>query len=284
MAGINFLEKEMSLKSFRFLLPIAGALAFCRPTLAHDTWVQTNVNVVRTGDATHVELMLGNHGNDHRDFKLAGKTDVEAATLEVVGPDGNRYDLKPNLVDNGYAPAEGYWSARFTAAKPGLYLVSKTQDKVVSYAPTRSIKSAKTFFVVSPSLDRVASDSTGFDKPLGHVLEIVPTAHPVTPMGPGTPIAVQVLFKGRPLADTRVSFIPRGETLREGFDERFERRTDAEGAARFTPKEGNYYLVVVHHVEPEAKGPNYTSTKYSATLTVLVPQICPCCEGADDGA
>jgi len=274
----------MNLKLSQLVCALVAGLALCGPALAHDTWVQTHTNVVRTGDTAHVELMLGNHGNDHRDFKLAGKADVEAATLEIVAPDGNRYDLKPNLVDNGYAPAEGFWSARFTGAKPGLYLVAHTLDKVVSYAPTRSIKSAKTYFVVSPSLDRVASDSTGFDKPLGHALEIVPIAHPVTPMGPGTPIAVQVLFKGRPLPDARVSFIPRGETLREGFDERFERKTDAEGAARFTPKEGNYYLVVAHHRDPDAKGPNYESTKYSATLTVLVPQVCPCCEGPDDGA
>jgi uncharacterized GH25 family protein len=40
---------------------------------AHDTWVQTNTNLVRTGDAVHIDLMLGNHGNDHRDFKLASK-------------------------------------------------------------------------------------------------------------------------------------------------------------------------------------------------------------------
>lgn len=48
------------------------------------------------------------------------------------------------------------------------------------------------------------------------------------------------------------------------------------GRASFTPTEGNYYLVVAHHKEPEA-GKGYDSTKYSATLTVLVPQICPCC-------
>ena len=29
---------------------------------AHDTWVQTNTNVIRVGDSVHVDLMLGNHG------------------------------------------------------------------------------------------------------------------------------------------------------------------------------------------------------------------------------
>ena len=42
---------------------------------AHDTWVQTNTPLIRVGDAVHIDLMLGNHGNDHRDFKLASKVD-----------------------------------------------------------------------------------------------------------------------------------------------------------------------------------------------------------------
>lgn len=244
---------------------------------AHDTWVQTNTNVVRVGDNIHIDLMLGNHGNDHRDFKLASKIDLAGCTLEVIAPDGKHYDLKERLADVGYTPKEGFWTTRFSGAQPGLYLVAHTSDKVVSYAPTRSIKSAKTYFVASKSLDNVSKENPGFAKPLGHAFELVPETNPVTPMGPETPIKVQLLFKGKPLAGARVSFIPRGETLTEDFDKRYERQTDEKGRASFTPKEGNYYLVVAHREEPAESGKDYKSTKYSATLTVLVPQICPCC-------
>jgi uncharacterized GH25 family protein len=244
---------------------------------AHDTWVQTNTNVVRPSDNVHIDLMLGNHGNNHRDFKLASKIDLEGCTLVVLAPDGKRYDLKDRLADVGYTPKEGYWTTRFAGAHPGLYLVAHTSDKVVNYAPTRSVKSAKTFFLVSKSLDNVQRDNPGFDKPLGHALELVPEANPVTPMGPDTPIKVRLLYKGKPLAGAQVSFIPRGATLTEGFDPRYERKTDAEGRASFTPAEGNYYLVVAHHLEPTEGGKGHTSTKYSATLTILVPQVCPCC-------
>jgi uncharacterized GH25 family protein len=96
-------------------------------------------------------------------------------------------------------------------------------------------------------------------------------------MGPGTPIRVRLLYKGKPLANARVSFIPRGEALKEGFDKRYERLTDEQGRASLTPNSGNYYLIVAHHEEPKEAGSNYTSTKYSATLTVLVPEVCPCC-------
>jgi uncharacterized GH25 family protein len=260
-----------NLFALALLAVVAGAAG------AHDTWVQTNTNVVRVGDTVHVDLMLGNHGNDHRDFKLAGKVDPAQNTLEVWAPDGKRYDLKDRLADVGYTPKEGFWSAPFTPAQPGLYLVAARSDHVVSYAPKRSVKSAKTCFVVSKSLDNVPQKNPGFDRVLGHALELVPQTNPVTPMGPGMPIKVQLLYKGKPLAGAQVSFIPRGEALTEGFDKRYERITDAEGRASFPPTLANYYLVVAHREEPQEAGKGYTSTKYSATLTVLVPQICPCC-------
>jgi uncharacterized GH25 family protein len=257
--------------SFTVLLAMAGAGG------AHDTWIQTNTSVVRVGDNIHIDLMLGNHGNDHRDFKLASKVDPAGGTLEVLAPDGKRYNVKDRLADLGYTPKEGYWTTRFTGAQPGLYMIAHTSDHVVSYAPKRSVKSAKTCFVLSRSLDNVPQKNPGFDRPLGHVLELVPETNPVTPMGPGTPIKILLLYKGKPFANARVSFIPRGAALAEDFDKRFERMTDDKGRASFIPTEANYYLVVAHWEEPKEAGKDYSSTKYSATLTVFVPQICPCC-------
>ncbi len=250
---------------------------------AHDTWVETNVNLIRAGDVVHVDLMLGNHGNEHRDFKLAGKLSLSNATLEVIDPDGHRYDLKNRLIDTGYTPQEGYWTAPFEATAPGLYMVAHQFDQVMTYAPERAIKSAKTFFVVSPSLDRVSFDNPGFDKPLGHDLELVPVVNPVTPMGPGSPITVRLLYEGKPLAGERVAFIPRGATLSPGVDERYERTTDANGEASFEPNEANTYLIVAHKTEPTKSGKlgdlPFEFTKYGATLTIYVPRLCPCCGG-----
>src|SRR5262245_26694251 len=53
---------------------------------AHDTWVQTNTNVAKTGNGVYVDLMLGNHGNDHRDFKLASKASLTNATFKIHAP------------------------------------------------------------------------------------------------------------------------------------------------------------------------------------------------------
>jgi uncharacterized GH25 family protein len=261
---------------FRGIL-LTTLLAAAPAALAHDRWLQTNTNVARVGGAVQIDLMLGNHGNNHRDFKLAGKVDPAGVSLEVIAPDGKRYDIKDRLADTGYTPKEGFWSTRFVGDKPGLYMAACVSDHVVSYAPKRSVQSAKACFVLSPSLDKVSQDNPGFDQPPGHALELVPVANPVTPMGPGQAIKVRLLFKGQPMRDGVVSFIPRGENLTEDFDSRYERKTDSEGRASFTPKEGNYYLVVAHLEDSEARGEGYDSTKYSATLCVYVPQICPCC-------
>jgi len=46
-----------------------------------------------------------------------------------------------------------------------------------------------------------------------------------------------IKLKGKPLAGERVSFIPRGATLKPGMDERYERATDEKGEASFEPTE-----------------------------------------------
>jgi uncharacterized GH25 family protein len=265
---------DMKLNTLLGVLVVAGMTAV---GLAHDSWVQTNTNIVRIGDRVHVDLMLGNHGNDHRDFKVAGKVSLEKATWEVIDPDGKKYDLKSDAVDEGYAPKEGYWTSGFTPAKAGIYTVAETSDQVVSYAPERSIHSAKTFFLATKSLDKPDVMVTGYDRVLGHPLELVPTSNPVAPMGPGQSIDVKLLFKGKPAAGVKVSFIPRGVTLKEGFDERYERKTNEKGEASFEVKDANYYLVAAHILADKESGKGYESTKYSATLCVYVPAICPCC-------
>ena len=109
--------------------------------------------------------------------------------------------IKGDLRDVGLSEKEGYWTAPVRTDAPGLYTVVQTSDKVVSYAPKRSIKSGKTFFVASKSLDKVSEDNPGFDRVYGHPLELVPVTNPVTPMGPGQKLSVKLLYKGQPLKD-----------------------------------------------------------------------------------
>jgi uncharacterized GH25 family protein len=251
--------------------------AFVEVVAAHDIWLETNTALVRVGDRVDIDFKLGNHGNEHRDFKLASKTAPDGLALEVIGPGGKKYDLRPVLVDLGYTPKEGYWSAPFVAAEPGHYLALSTSDKIVNHGKAlRSIRSAKAWWLADKSLDKPAAKWEA--RPLNLPFELVLLTDPVLFAGPGRRIEVQLLRAGKPVADQVVSFIPRGVELSADFDSTYERRTDKQGKASFTPKEGNTYLIVSHLLADEETSLTYQGTKYTATLTIRVPQICPCCD------
>ncbi len=243
---------------------------------AHDTWVQVSARLVRPGDVAHVGLFLGNHGNDHRDFKIAGKVgSLDGIRLEVIGPDGRETDLVPDMVDLGFAPREGFWSGRFVPAAEGLHCIAHHRQGIRHGA--LGLKGGKTYFLASESLDAPAKPAGTLPGPLGHPLELVLESHPVLGCGPGRPIAVQLLFKGKPLADQVVSFVPRSATLAAGFDATHERKTDAQGRCSYAPREGDVLLIVAHLVKSDEAGEGYDTTAYSATLVIDVPQRCPCC-------
>ena len=252
------------------LLVVAILTLAARSASAHDTWVETNTSLVRQGDLVHVDLRLGNHGNEHRDFKLASKITLAPCEIMVLPPSGTPFDLKSSLEDIGFAPKEGYWSGAYITHEQGLHTVVHNLDTL--HGTTRAVKSAKAFFVSSPKLDVVPVATAGFDKVYGNTLELIPLVDPVTAMAPGKPIEVQLVFEGKPLKETRVSFIPRGAELKEGFDETFERRTNAKGKASYTPKEGNLILIVAHH-PVNSKGEGYDKMHYSATMTIAVPHV-----------
>jgi uncharacterized GH25 family protein len=263
------------------MLAALFVLAVTSSAHAHDTWLQVSSRLVRPDDVVHVDVLLGNHGNEHRDFKIAGKLgSLEGVKIEMIGPDGRTTDLASDMVDLGYAPKEGFWSARFVPATAGLHCAALYREGVRHGA--MGFKGAKAYFLASESLDAPAQQDgkipQSLARPFGHPLELVLESHPVVGCGPGKPIVVQLLFKGRPLADQVVSFIPRGTTLAEGFDPGYERKTDAEGRCSFVPKEGNLVLVVTHLVSPDEKGEGYEKANYAATLVLDVPQRCSCCE------
>lgn len=262
----------------RVLTAVALVSAVPQPlAVAHDTWLQASPRLVQPDDVVHVGLFLGNHGNHHRDFKIASKVgSLDEVQVEVVGPDGRKTDLRSDMADLGYAPKEGFWSGRFVPAAEGLHCVGHFRQGVRHGA--MGFKGGKTFFLASESLDKPGTLGAALPGPLGHPLELVLESHPVLGCGPGKPIAVRLLFKGKPLADQVVSFIPRGATLAEGYDPEYERTTDGGGRCNYTPKEGNLLLVVTHLVKPEEKGEGYDKTAYAATLVIDVPQRCPCCE------
>lgn len=237
--------------------------------LAHDTWIQTGASYARTNDVVHVDLMLGNHGNGHRDYKISSKISLPPWTLEVIDPQGNRSDIKTTVVDAGYGPKEGHWSARFLTGQSGLYQVIHSLDTL--HGTTRALKTSKAYVLAADTFDGKLNVERkqlfSFDKNLELVL-----LTPLTSVQAGKEIEVQIKHHGKAITDQLVSFIPRGVALAEGFDEKYERKSDDQGVVRFTLEEANHLLVVAHRAADDESGTGFVKTHYSATLALPVPK------------
>jgi uncharacterized GH25 family protein len=245
-------------------------VAVSSPAEAHDTWVQSGALVTRHQDVVHVDLMLGNHGNNHRDFKIASKITLAPCTLLAIEPNGNRIDLKPRIVDNGSAEKEGYWTTKLIAEQKGTYQVVHTLDTL--HGKTRAIKTAKTFFISANCFTAVGGDDEQVLTPINKDLELV-LHTPLAALSANQPFRLQVLWNGKPLGKASVAFIPRGAKLAEDRDPLFERTSDSEGFVSYTPTEGNLLLAVVHHLAPTESGEGFDKTSYGATMVLPIPQM-----------
>src|SRR5690606_3870145 len=115
-----------------------------------------------------------------------------------------------------------------------------------------------------------AADERWFAKAYGYPLEMVPLADPVR-LETGDTFRLRLLYKGKPLANTVVSCIPRGVLLKGELDRAHEARTDANGDVAFTLKRPNFYPVVARQTAPEETGEGYSDgTSYAATMTLQV--------------
>jgi uncharacterized GH25 family protein len=237
---------------------------------AHDTWVQSGPLVIRYQDVVYIDLMLGNHGNNHRDFKLASKISLEPCTLELIQPDGSKLDLKSSVTDMGSAPKEGFWSSRFVTRQQGVHQVIHTLDTL--HGTTRAIKTGKTFFIASSCFGSVPTTGADRIQPLNKGLELVVDGA-IETIAANRDLRLRVLWNGKPLPNVDVAFIPRGATLTEGRDSNYERTSDANGFVTYQPAEGNFLLAVAHHIASDEKGEGYDKTHYGATLVLPVPQV-----------
>lgn len=241
----------------------------CNSSSGHDTWVETGSNRVRSGEYVYIDLRLGNHGNNHRDFKLASKVTLAPCSLSVQDPHGLTHDLKSRIVDLGNAEKEGYWTSRFVPETPGVYHVLH-QLKLLK-GRMNVIKNSRTFFYAdaSGSADTVAK-SSDLAMPSSDQLDLL-LETPFESLEAGKAVVFKLYFKGKPLAGARLSVIPRGITLTEEMDPSYEFLSEPNGTVHFVPNEGNLYLAVVHHVADDETGEGYDRTHYGSTMVLAIP-------------
>jgi Domain of unknown function (DUF4198) len=227
---------------------VAALLALATPVEAHDGWLEAHPILVERGQPVSLFLMYGNHGNDHRSYRIAGKWRPEYATVVVTGPAGPPVDLTSQVTDLGDAEdvgpkgPKGFHVTTFAPAQDGAYiaLVTQSRELQVEGAKFQSIGTAKVLFgaLASPVV-AAAQRLTGFDRAVGgaDALEIIPVTNPLA-LRTGDVLTVEIRHRGRPLPSLPVSIVrriqgaPSAQTL----------TTDDRGQVKIVAGPADYYL------------------------------------------
>jgi uncharacterized GH25 family protein len=271
----------------------AAALLFtalAAPLRAHDFWIEPSSFHPAPGERVGIRLRVGEHfkgdpvpRNPERIERFA---QVGAAgELPVQGVEG----MEPA----GYAAFQApglYWivydsnhsSVELEAAVFEKYLGEEGLEKVSRERARRGQDKAAVREIYSrcaKSLVRAGSppgdNASGWDKPLGLALELVPEADPYA-LAAGGELPVRLLYQGKPLAGVLVAAFSR-----ESPDEKVTARSDADGRVRLRLARPGVWLVkAVHMVEPpkeadakeaDAKEAGADWESFWASMTFEVP-------------
>lgn len=248
-------------------------LSVSAPAFAHDGWSQTKSPIIAPGEVSYVELLLGNHSNGHKSYRIAGQWSPDSSKVYVTSPAGKKVDITSTRFYTGEAATESEpavnngFEASFSSSAPGAYIITVEGDSIFKSATSasRTLRSAKSFVAVSdiPTVERVQA-LQGFSRPVNtDRAELVPLFNPAA-VTPGEQVSVRLLMKGEPLADTEVSLIRRSSSESQVF------QTDASGAVTFEAGPADYYLLRAKPSAAEKKEGEYDTVNYEATMTFTV--------------
>jgi hypothetical protein len=68
---------------------------------AHDGWVEVSPAIVEKDQPATIALIQGNHSNEHKSYRIAGKWDAKYTNLLIVDPKGKSNNLTDRLIDFG---------------------------------------------------------------------------------------------------------------------------------------------------------------------------------------
>jgi uncharacterized GH25 family protein len=266
--------KSMLTASVMFLCVIVQAPW----SMAHDGWVEVP-SIVERGQPLTISLMLGNHSNEHRSYRLAGKWNVKATKLMVIEPSGKQHDLTSSLVDlgedaekTGPKGPKGFHIATFTAKEEGVHIVVARQEEIAQHGDGpkfRGVRSARGAFTALRT-PRVAEarKSSGFGHNTNNenLMEIVPVSNPLG-VTQNERMIFEVRYKGKGFPNQNVSIIRR----LEGPASVQELSTDEKGQVSFTAGPPDTYLMRAKFEERNERSEGqYDLSAYEATYVFQI--------------
>jgi uncharacterized GH25 family protein len=255
-------------------------LSFCSaaPICAHDGWIEVPA-IVEKGQPVTIALMLGNHANEHRSYRLAGKWNPKYLKLMVIEPSGKVNDITASLVDlgeddekTGPKGPKGFHIAPFTPTAEGVHIVLAREEQVLQHGDEpkfRSVRSARAAFAALRN-PRVAEGkkTTGFGRAfaIDNVMEIVPVSNPIA-VTQNDRVTLELRYKGKPFANQTVSLVGRLNGPASAQD----LTTDEKGRVGFPAGPADIYLVRAKSEErTERIEGQYDLSSYEATYVFQV--------------
>lgn len=228
-----------------------GLLLLAGPAMAHSVWIEPD----KTG-----KLMIenGDAGEPSDPYDPARITRAYA-----FDKDGKPVAAEVDRFEKAAAvkPAAG---AALVAAMFDNKYWAKGPDNKWNNGPKGTVANPT---IAGPSFKMpkaYLAPTSGFAKPIGFDLEIVPQADPAT-LKAGDKLVVQVLLKGKPLADA--SLVSDIFIHHDKKPEKF--KTDKDGKATVTVPKRPFAGVEVSHFAKDA-GSEVEGTFYNASLTFKV--------------
>jgi uncharacterized GH25 family protein len=261
----------------KFILVVI-VLMHARGAFAHDGWIEVSPGIVEKGQIVTISLFLGNHSNEHKSYRLAGKWQPEYTRLMAVDPSGRLTDITGSLVDlgeheekTGPKGPKGFHIAQLPAKEEGLYAVLGRQERTVQNdgMAVRSMRTARTYFGAFAVPTLAGAKRLGWPSQqavLNDALEILPVANPLA-AGDQGPITLLVRHKGNPAPNKTVSVIRK----MGGPASAQELTTDAQGYVRISPGPADFYLARVKFDEEgtNAEGKK-EKTSYEGTFVFQI--------------
>jgi uncharacterized GH25 family protein len=253
---------------------------FCPQTASsHDGWVEVSPTIVEKGQPATIALIQGNHSNEHRSYRIAGKWDQKYTTLVVVDPNGKKNALTDRLIDFGEDDEKvgpkgpkGFYLASFTPNEEGLYQAVAKQVRTVQQGDgpkLLTMRIAKTTFASLnvPGVSK-AKNLKGFDLMSGggDGLEIFPVANPMGIFSGGS-VTLELRLKGKPIGGKIISLIRKID----GSGSVQDRTTDEKGKVTFAVGPADFYLARVNLAEetPRSDG-QVDKSSYESTYVFQV--------------
>jgi uncharacterized GH25 family protein len=267
------------MKRFSKLLLISSwALIFFCPQTAssHDGWVEISPTVVEKGQPATIALIQGNHSNEHRSYRIAGKWDQKYTTLWVIDPKGNSNTLTDRLIDLGedddkVGPKgpKGFFLAPFVPKYDGLYIALARQARTIQQSDRPklvTIRIAKSAFAAfgAPTV-AAAKNLKGFDRLIGgdDAVEFIPVNNPLAIFS-GETVNLELRRKGKPISGQVITLVRRID----GPASVQERTTDEKGRVTFTVGPADSYLARVK-IDEETLRPDGQKDRASYEATYV---------------